>query len=138
MASLFLALVVVLGVLTAHGNANAAATAAGKKVVIAYAAMNARVAPLWVARERGFFAKYGVSADTIFVRGAPTLVAAMAANEIDVGYTGGTAVVGAVAGVMRGRSACGRCACAPERSARTRRIAIWCCRRITRSLSTMC
>ena len=74
-----------------------AATATGKKVVIAYAAMNARVAPLWVARERGFFAKYGVSADTIFVRGAPTLVAAMAANEIDVGYTGGTAVVGAVA-----------------------------------------
>lgn len=73
------------------------AAAAGKKVVIAYAAMNARVAPLWVARERGFFAKYGVSADTIFVRGAPTLVAAMAANEIDVGYTGGTAVVGAVA-----------------------------------------
>ena len=31
------------------------------------------------------------------MRGAPTLVAAMAANEIDVGYTGGTAVVGAVA-----------------------------------------
>src|SRR5258708_37074363 len=90
MASLFLSLVVVLGVLTGHGNANAAAAAAGKKVVIAYAAMNARVAPLWVARERGFFAKYGVNADTIFVRGAPTLVAAMAANEIDVGYTGGT------------------------------------------------
>ena len=67
------------------------------KVVIAYAAMNARVAPLWVARDRGFFAKYGVTADTIFVRGAPTLVAAMQANEIDVGYTGGTAVVGAVA-----------------------------------------
>ena len=71
--------------------------AAPRKIVIAYAAMNARVVPLWVARERGFFAKYGVSADTIFVRGAPTLVAAMAANEIDVGYTGGTAVVGAVA-----------------------------------------
>ena len=69
----------------------------GRTLVLAYAAMNARVAPLWVARERGFFAKYGVSADTIFVRGAPTLVAAMAANEIDVGYTGGTAVVGAVA-----------------------------------------
>jgi NitT/TauT family transport system substrate-binding protein len=69
----------------------------GRTLVLAYAAMNARVAPLWVARERGFFAKYGISADTIFVRGAPTLVAAMAANEIDVGYTGGTAVVGAVA-----------------------------------------
>jgi NitT/TauT family transport system substrate-binding protein len=70
---------------------------AGRTLVLAHAAMNARVAPLWVARERGFFAKYGISADTIFVRGAPTLVAAMAANEIDVGYTGGTAVVGAVA-----------------------------------------
>jgi NitT/TauT family transport system substrate-binding protein len=73
------------------------AAAAGKQVVIAHAAMNARVAPLWVARDRGFFSKYGVTADTIFVRGAPTLVAAMQANEIDVGYTGGTAVVGAVA-----------------------------------------
>jgi ABC-type nitrate/sulfonate/bicarbonate transport system substrate-binding protein len=67
----------------AHG------ASAGRTLVLAYAAMNARVAPLWVARERGFFAKYGISADTIFVRGAPTLVAAMAANEIDVGYTGG-------------------------------------------------
>ncbi|HVO94135.1 MAG TPA: ABC transporter substrate-binding protein [Terriglobales bacterium] len=75
----------------AHG------ASAGRTLVLAHAAMNARVAPLWVARERGFFAKYGISAETIFVRGAPTLVAAMAANEIDVGYTGGTAVVGAVA-----------------------------------------
>jgi NitT/TauT family transport system substrate-binding protein len=78
--------------------ANAAEAAApSKHVVIAYAAMNARVAPLWVARERGFFTKYGIDAETIFVRGAPTLVAAMQSNEIDVGYTGGTAVVGAVA-----------------------------------------
>ena len=76
---------------------SADAAVASIQVVIAYAAMNARVAPLWVARERGFFAKYGIEADTIFVRGAPTLVAAMQSSEIDVGYTGGTAVVGAVA-----------------------------------------
>ncbi len=95
MASLFLALAVVLGVLTAHGHANAAA--AGKKLVIAFAAMNARVCPLWAPRERGLFSKYGIEADTLFVRGAPTLVAAMASNEIEVGYTGGTAVIGAVA-----------------------------------------
>ena len=82
--------------LVAHANV-AHGASAGRPLVLAHAAMNARVAPLWVARERGFFAKYGISADTIFVRGAPTLVAAMAANEIDVGYTGGTAVVGAVA-----------------------------------------
>src|SRR5687767_1515914 len=90
-----IAVVVIFGFLGAPGQFYAAA--AGKQVVIAHAAMNARVAPLWVARERGFFAKYGIDAETIFVRGAPTLVAAMQSNEIDVGYTGGTAVVGAVA-----------------------------------------
>jgi NitT/TauT family transport system substrate-binding protein len=75
----------------------ARAASASKQVVIAHAAMNARVAPLWVARDRGFFSKYGIDAETIFVRGAPTLVAAMQSNDVDVGYTGGTAVVGAVA-----------------------------------------
>jgi NitT/TauT family transport system substrate-binding protein len=74
-----------------------AATAAGKKLVIAYAAMNARVCPLWAPRERGLFSKYGFEAEPLFVRGAPTLVSAMASNEIEIGYTGGTAVIGAVA-----------------------------------------
>lgn len=95
MVKLLTALIVLLALFLVPRDCRAATT--GKQVVIAYAAMNARVAPLWVARDRGFFAKYGVTADTIFVRGAPTLVAAMQANEIDVGYTGGTAVVGAVA-----------------------------------------
>ena len=89
--------VVVVGLITSFTPHSSEAAGAGRSVVIAHAAMNARVAPLWVARDRGFFAKYGVNADTIFVRGAPTLVAAMQSNEIDVGYTGGTAVVGAVA-----------------------------------------
>ena len=94
MAPLFLVVAAVL--LGAFATA-AQAASGGRPIVIAYAAMNARVAPLWVARDRGFFSKYGVNADTIFVRGAPTLVAAMQSNEVDVGYTGGTAVVGAVA-----------------------------------------
>jgi len=75
----------------------AGAAGAGKKLVIAYAAMNARVCPLWAPKERGIFAKYGLDAENLFVRGAPTLVAAMASNEIEIGYTGGTAVIGAVA-----------------------------------------
>ena len=95
MTSLILAIVLVLGFLSAPENVFAAA--AGKKLIIAYAAMNARVCPLWAPRERGFFAKYGFDAETLFVRGAPTLVAAMASNDIEVGYTGGTAVIGAVA-----------------------------------------
>ncbi len=74
------------------------AAAAGKKIVIGYAAMNARVSPLWLAKEQGFFSKYGIDAEPIFVRTAPTLVAALSSGDIDLGYTGGTAVIGAAAG----------------------------------------
>jgi len=95
MRGLLLVLAVVFGFVAAQDDAHSAA--AGKKLVIAYAAMNARVCPLWAPRERGLFTKYGFDAETLFVRGAPTLVAAMASNEIEVGYTGGTAVIGSVA-----------------------------------------
>src|SRR5581483_8631143 len=95
MATLVLILAVVVAPFVSRGAAYGAAPA--KKLVIAYAAMNARVCPLWAPRERGFFAKYGFDAETLFVRGAPTLVAAMASNEIEIGYTGGTAVIGSVA-----------------------------------------
>jgi ABC-type nitrate/sulfonate/bicarbonate transport system substrate-binding protein len=73
------------------------AAAAPAKSVIAHAAVNARVLPLWVAKEQGFFTKYGVPADTIFIRQAPTLVAALTSGDIQIGYTGGTAVLGSAA-----------------------------------------
>ena len=95
MASLVLVLITILSICGFPLHADAAS--APRKIVVAYAAMNARVAALWIARERGFFLKNGFDADPIFIRGAPTLVAGMASGEIDVGYTGGTAVVGAVA-----------------------------------------
>jgi NitT/TauT family transport system substrate-binding protein len=95
MSGLIVAIALVLGAVSGAGQVLAAAPA--KKLIIAYAAMNARVCPLWAPKERGFFAKYGIDAETLFVRGAPTLVAAMASNEIEIGYTGGTAVIGAVA-----------------------------------------
>jgi len=68
------------------------------KVIIAHAAMQARVAPLWVAQDQGFFTKYGINHELIFVRTAPVVVAAMASGDIQIGYTGGTAVLGAAAG----------------------------------------
>ncbi|OGP29474.1 MAG: hypothetical protein A2038_08560 [Deltaproteobacteria bacterium GWA2_57_13] len=68
------------------------------KTIIAHAAMNARVAPLWVAQDQGFFVKNGVAANAIFIRQAPVLVAALTAGDVDVAYTGGTTVLGAVGG----------------------------------------
>jgi len=68
------------------------------KMAIGFAAMNARVTPLWAAKEEGFFAKNGVDAQPIFIRGAPTLNAALLSGDIQAGYTGGTAVMGAAVG----------------------------------------
>jgi NitT/TauT family transport system substrate-binding protein len=73
------------------------AAAAPSKNIVAHAAVNARVLPLWVAKDQGFFSKYGVAAETIFIRQAPTLVAALTSGDIQIGYTGGTAVLGAAA-----------------------------------------
>jgi len=53
--------------------ADARAAAAKPKVVIAHAAMNFRVAPLWVAQDQGFFAKYGIDPEVIYIRGGPTV-----------------------------------------------------------------
>jgi ABC-type nitrate/sulfonate/bicarbonate transport system substrate-binding protein len=56
--------------------------AAPSKYVIGYATYTARIVPLWLAKEQGFFAKYGIEVDPVFIRGAPTLVAGLAAGSI--------------------------------------------------------
>ena len=84
---------VCLVLLTLGVTAEATAAAVPAKIVIGFAAMNARVTPLWAAKEEGFFAKNGVDAEPIFIRGAPTLNAALLSGDIQAGYTGGTAVM---------------------------------------------
>jgi NitT/TauT family transport system substrate-binding protein len=74
------------------------AAALPAKIAIGFAAMNARLIPLWAAKEEGFFAKNDIDAEPIFVRGAPTLNAAMLSGDLQAGYTGGTAVMGAAVG----------------------------------------
>ena len=63
------------------------AAAARPKVVIAHAAMNFRVAPLWVAQDQGFFTKYGIDSEVIYMRGGPTLLSGMLSGDIQVGWT---------------------------------------------------
>jgi len=62
------------------------AAAARPKVVIAHAAMNFRVAPLWVAQDHGFFTKYGIDSEVIYMRGGPTLLSGMLSGDIQVGW----------------------------------------------------
>ena len=71
---------------------------AAPKLIIGYAAMSARVVPLWIAEEQGILAKYGVDSEQVFIRGAPTLVTGLTSGDIHFGSTGGTATLAAIAG----------------------------------------
>lgn len=63
------------------------AAVAKPRVVIAHAAMNFRVAPLWVAQDQGFFGKYGIDSEVVYMRGGPTLLSGMLSGDIHVGWT---------------------------------------------------
>jgi NitT/TauT family transport system substrate-binding protein len=67
------------------------------KINIGVAAMSPRTIPLIIAQEQGLFAKQGLEARIVLIRGAPTLVASLISGDLEVGYTGGPAVVGAAA-----------------------------------------
>jgi ABC-type nitrate/sulfonate/bicarbonate transport system substrate-binding protein len=67
------------------------------RVVIGYPSPTPRVAPLWIAQDLDFFGKYGLTAQLVLVRNNQMLTAGLAAGDIDVGYTGGTTVLGAAA-----------------------------------------
>lgn len=68
------------------------------KVVIGYASMSSVVTTLWVAQEKGFFAKNGIDVQSVFIPGSPTLVATLNTGDVHFGYTGGTATLGAAVG----------------------------------------
>ena len=67
------------------------------KLTIGYATVTARLMPLWIAHEQGILAKYGIDAQPILIRGAPTLVAGLASGDLHIGRTGGSAMLSAVA-----------------------------------------
>jgi NitT/TauT family transport system substrate-binding protein len=71
---------------------------AASEVVIGYANISARVSPLWIAQEKGFFAKNGVNVQQIYMPGSPVMIASMASGQVHIANSGGTAALGAAAG----------------------------------------
>ncbi len=67
------------------------------KITIGVAAMSPRTIPLLIAQEQGLFAKHGIEARIVLIKGAPILVASLISGDLEVGYTGGTSVLGAAA-----------------------------------------
>ena len=70
--------------------------AAPFKLIVGYAALNARISPLWLAEEQGYLAKYGLQVEQVYLRGAPTLVAGLASGDIQLGRSGGSATLAAI------------------------------------------
>jgi ABC-type nitrate/sulfonate/bicarbonate transport system substrate-binding protein len=50
---------------------------AAPEMVIGYANISARVSPLWIAQEKGFFAKYGVAVQPVYMPGSPVMIASL-------------------------------------------------------------
>ena len=67
------------------------------RVTIAYPSPSPRVAPLWVAQDLDLFGKYGLRAQVVLVRNNQMLSAGLISGDLEVGYTGGTTVLGAAA-----------------------------------------
>jgi NitT/TauT family transport system substrate-binding protein len=84
-----LGLLIPLSIVSAAGSATAPA-----KLIIAHAANNPRVAPLWITGEQGFFTKYGINAEVIFIRNSALAIAALYSKSIDISQAGGISVLG--------------------------------------------
>ena len=69
----------------------------GTKILLAHGAISNNVTPLWIAKEQGFYRKYGLDVDLIFII-AGRATQAMLAGQVPVGLVGATHVTNAVTG----------------------------------------
>lgn len=67
------------------------------KLLFAHGAISNNVTPLWIAKDQGFFRKYGLDVDLIFII-AGRAAQAMLAGQVSVGLVGATHVTNAVTG----------------------------------------
>lgn len=69
-----------------------------RPVKIAYSMLSKETAAAWVAEERGFFQKHGLSTNMVLIQTGTTLIQALVGGDVDIGFTAPPAVVSAVAG----------------------------------------
>src|SRR5512133_2454326 len=68
------------------------------RIYLGLSTLNARVSPLWIAQEKGFFAKRGLEVLLVLTRVSQPAIAALLAGEMQMVFGGSVAAVGAVAG----------------------------------------
>ena len=68
------------------------------KVRISQSAVAARSTVLWIAQERGLFAKHGVDMEVIYLRSSPLQMTALSTGEVQFASSGGSPLLFAVSG----------------------------------------
>ncbi len=66
---------------------------AADKVLVVYSALNMLTAPLWVAKEKGFFHKYGLELDTIYIPSGTLGMQALLGGETKILAADGSSVI---------------------------------------------
>ena len=73
-------------------------SAASGEIIITHASMSTSSIPLWVAQRQNFFAKYGVRAKSVWVRGNPAQIATLVSGDTQIAYGGATTALAAAVG----------------------------------------
>ncbi len=73
-----------------------------------YTAPVVSMAPMWIAKEVGFFKKQGLEVRVVFIPSGPTGTTAILAGEADVGVIGGFAPIRAIVGGAKGLAIIGQ------------------------------
>ena len=64
-----------------------------EKVTFAYSSLSANMAPLWITHERGFFRKYGLEAELVFIESGSTTVQSLTSKDVSFAQMAGAGVI---------------------------------------------
>jgi NitT/TauT family transport system substrate-binding protein len=64
-----------------------------EKIRIAYSSISGNTAPLWVTQDRGFFRKYGLDVELVFIAGGSTAAQALVSKDVAVAQVAGAGVL---------------------------------------------
>ena len=64
-----------------------------EKITIAYSSVSGNMAPLWITQERGFFRKYGLDVQLVFIESGSTTVQSLISKDVAFAQMAGAGVV---------------------------------------------
>lgn len=91
-AKLFYLLLLSLFLILLAGSKEALAL---ENLCLAYASIGGQTAPLWIAQKEGFFKKYGLEVELIYIPGSSTVIQALLGGDVLVANIGGPSTISA-------------------------------------------